>query len=60
MLLYILLVTAMSTDRVSDWVFQVDSGGAGPSVLFPWQARLSGLLCCSIRAIVLHYDVIAI
>jgi hypothetical protein len=58
-LLYI-FVTAISTENISDWMFRVDSGEAGPSGAFSMASQAVGFVVLSIRAVALQHDVIAI
>ena len=56
----IFFVTAISTENISDWMFHVDSGEAGPSGAFSMASQAVGFVVLSIRAVALQHDVIAI
>jgi hypothetical protein len=56
----ILFVTATSTAKISDWMFHLDSGEAGPLGAFSMASQAVGIVVLSIRAVALQHDVIAL
>lgn len=56
----ILFVTAISTAKISDWMFHLDSGEAGPFGAFSMASQAVGIVVLSIRAVALQHDVIAL
>jgi len=47
-------------EHISDWMFHVDSGEAGPFGAFSMASQAVGFVVLSIRAVALQHDVIAI